>query len=794
MYVLAGSVDNNAGMTIEDQFVLAGGTLTNGKDGVLTTGSSLVDEGIEGALGVAAKFDNAGTWNATNLGIGAGTLTNTGTLAVENTLSVTAGTFNNNSGGIANIGKDLGVLGTVNNSGILTVDGTAAVAKDATLNNRRGFEADKLGVSGTLNNWGGIHTTTQAFVDGTVNLNAGSQWLVEGNGIGNTGSITGLGSMTINGGALALNSMDSKFEVGTLNVMGGSTLMHGIDLEKTFTAEDGKDYAYAALIDNKKNQLMIGKTLNVKNLNVGTSATTLAMDNSPEANFGSDSMTILDASAFKATSGNFALVSGSETKLAVDEGASLLLSGVGHGGQYNLAQGFDLANSTINGWTQADGTLYAIETSGTGLNWILDIEKDFDKSELLINATLESVADNKRYNGGNALGWNVIHKNIVDEVLRTALADNQQASTMSLRATAVAGAEVGFTNKMYGDLFMNNQLSVEEKVLVSNSLASVAQNIGVESLALDNVTDTMKGIEDHASMVGTMPVANGSNLWAQVLGTEHKQDGMKSSGGAKLGYDADDRGFMIGYDIVNGAMNARYGFAMSYLDGSVSSVGDYLATTGDYNTFGLHGYMNWAPAENVNVIATVGYSRGNAEASMNLPKLSGWDSYVKATADVDTNIFSAGIRAETSIKVNNVNIVPHAGLRVMAIDVNGYDTKIDGTTAFHNNADTAVIGQLPFGVTVKGEFETNGWNVKPMADVTFVPQFGETKSQTKTTFPGGTASDMNVAEFTGNFSTNFTFGVEAQKGDYSVGMELGVTKGQNNKTDSSFMAKVRYQF
>jgi hypothetical protein len=278
------------------------------------------------------------------------------------------------------------------------------------------------------------------------------------------------------------------------------------------------------------------------------------------------------------------------------------------------------------------------------------------------------------------------------------------------------------------------------------------------------------------------------------LGGEHKQDGLKSSGGGSLGYDADDRGFMIGYDYLDGANNARCGFALSYIDGDVNSVGTHLGTTGDYSTLGLHAYLNWMPTDNVNMIATFGFSRSSAEAEMNLPKLSGWDKYGKATADVDTNVLSLGVRAETNITYNNVNIVPHAGLRVMLIDVDNYDTKVDGNTAFNNSADIAAIGQLPFGVTVKGEFDKNGWNVKSMADLTFVPQFGETKSQTMTTFPGGTVSDMHVAEFTGNFATTMTLGVEAEKGDYSVGMQLGVTKGQNGKTDSNFMAKVRYQF
>ena len=179
---------------------------------------------------------------------------------------------------------------------------------------------------------------------------------------------------------------------------------------------------------------------------------------------------------------------------------------------------------------------------------------------------------------------------------------------------------------------------------------------------------------------------------------------------------------------------------------------------------------------------------------MNLPELAGWDSYGKATADVDTNIFAAAVRAETTIKVGSASVVPHAGLRVMAIDVEDYDTKVDGNTLHHNSTDLAVVAQLPFGVTLKDEFVKNGWTVKPMADITFVPQFGETTSQTKVTLPGTSVSDMNTAEFAGNFATTATFGVEAEKGDYSVGMQLGMTKGQNGKTDANFMAKVRYQF
>jgi outer membrane autotransporter protein len=126
--------------------------------------------------------------------------------------------------------------------------------------------------------------------------------------------------------------------------------------------------------------------------------------------------------------------------------------------------------------------------------------------------------------------------------------------------------------------------------------------------------------------------------------------------------------------------------------------------------------------------------------------------------------------------------------------VDDYATKIDGTTAFNNSVDSALLGQIPFGVTVKGEFETNGWAVKPMADVTFVSQFGDTESSTTATFQRGSVTDQHIAEFTGKFATTMSVGVEAQKGNCSFGIEYNLTKGDNDRTNSSVMGKVRYQF
>jgi hypothetical protein len=219
----------------------------------------------------------------------------------------------------------------------------------------------------------------------------------------------------------------------------------GIDVTTTTVKIDDAEVAVKVLSNtHSKNQLVVGQTLNVTNLNVGNSAMTLAIND--KATFAQGSSTIIDVDSL----GKDYAFESNGSELVVEDKAALVLQGVTHGGRYNVAQGFDLSDfGSSSGW-QGD-YLYAPEISGTGLKWVLDL--DWGNGNVWVGAELESVGERH----------NVIHKNIIDNALRY-VADNM---TYSLRATPSA-TDMGFTRKIYRDLWMNFGVTRDMKVLVSN--------------------------------------------------------------------------------------------------------------------------------------------------------------------------------------------------------------------------------------------------------------------------------------------------------------------------------------
>ena len=103
--------------------------------------------------------------------------------------------------------------------------------------------------------------------------------------------------------------------------------------------------------------------------------------------------------------------------------------------------------------------------------------------------------------------------------------------------------------------------------------------------------------------------------------------------------------------------------------------------------------------------------------------------------------------------------------------------------------DDMTVYQLPLGVAVSSTFETNGWKLAPMADVSVVPTFGD-KDAVATYFGG-------ITETTRVVDTNpvqGTLGVEAQNGAFTFGLNYRLTAGGDDRMNNSFNANVRYAF
>ena len=166
----------------------------------------------------------------------------------------------------------------------------------------------------------------------------------------------------------------------------------------------------------------------------------------------------------------------------------------------------------------------------------------------------------------------------------------------------------------------------------------------------------------------------------------------------------------------------------------------------------------------------------------------------KAEADVKSNLFSVAARVESSIPVGRTSIVPHAGLRYVWSKADKFDTKVKGKKVWSNKANSADTFQMPIGLAVRADLPTaSGWMVRPQADVSLIPQFGDTKVKTKLTNGYG-ASDSVEGDFSGKFGTKVSIGVQAEKGRATLGAGYGFIGGAKGKQDHLFKIEARFRF
>ena len=248
----------------------------------------------------------------------------------------------------------------------------------------------------------------------------------------------------------------------------------------------------------------------------------------------------------------------------------------------------------------------------------------------------------------------------------------------------------------------------------------------------------------------------------------------------------------MGFDHKLKDKNVILGGAFSYTDGNLTSSGDLLETKNSFKTFGLHAYGAWKPSERTNLVGTLSYLRSSSEAAQKLPTGAGFGS---ASADIDTDLFVAGLRGELLFTAGKAQIVPHAGVRMIVGSTGDYDTKLDGRKAYGNDADTTTTFQVPIGVAVRTDIDTkDGWKVRPVADLTVIPQFGDTEQDTAVTGTSGVTDDI-TGEFTGDFATTVSVGfqVESPK-DTTIGFRYGLTAGGEGRKDHQLKFEFRKLF
>lgn len=791
----------NAGTVINEHSTSVLGSWIN--NAVATVGDFIV--------GLSGSAENNGTETAKNVQVAeGGSYTNNKT--ANWTDATIAGSAVNNKGGLTTVEGTLDIAQTgsyLNKGSIDATEGKVNVAGSFTNDNFAHFDTLDVALGGQyINN--ASEDGDALTIAGAWTNNAESEWksiTVAENGTTSFGkqAETVTDKVTVAGGSLIVNAgvfetKDADFASGVFVVGNNDTVNEAnkVSFETSGTVNlntqswvigngnlaFGTDAGFADSIGADKMpaypaRVSVGKTVTVGkdgSLTVGTGTwtgtSTQANANAGSLNFGKDSTLFVDAGTLGVDGVAFQGTADTAT-ITVANGSQLVLGNLKEIGKYIIAEDFDTSanfdaeGNWIGGW---DGeNLYALPQTGSGLGWTLSLGHDADS--VWVNAWLESIStlypdvaipDN--------VDWDINHP-----------------------------GESGVDGDWVHSVIYDENHTPGDKTQVINSVAEIGFASGSMATAVNATTMATNAVEDRVSMTGDAFNGQGllardpemaNSLWVDVLANRQEADGYEFTGNMTAGFEAYSYGFVMGYDRLV-TPNTIAGAAFSYQKGNSNSQGDVLKTDNEFETYGIHAYAAWSPSAKLNVIGTVAYLHNTNEAEQALP----FGNADKAKADIDTNIVTAGVRAEsTFVMADGSKIVPHIGARVIHADQGTYDTKLDGVKSFENQTDAATLVQFPIGVTARTtKTFDSGWTVNPAIDFTVIPQVGDTDQRIRIEGSQGVTDDIN-GDFTGHVVTQTTFGVQAKKGATTFGGRYSANIGDDGRMDHQLKVEFRYQF
>lgn len=563
--------------------------------------------------------------------------------------------------------------------------------------------------------------------------------------------LAGTGELINNGNLLIENVFLADFG-GTYSQTSGSTTLAGdsnffggdVTIEKGSLTVGNMDTSAASGADS---MLALGRSITVadgQNLRIGTASGTGVV-------FGSGSALIVDGNVASTR----AMIKGSDM-LTVDKDSQLYITNAKTNTNYTITEGLSgdsywdeanlLANRLINATVFKDGDAVMVETE------VQDVA-----------SALPGIIP--------AAG------------LTTMLAQN-------LNDTESGFMGVRFLSRATEPLYMSDD---GKAVATINEVSRASVTAGVQNTSLrlaDAASDTVL----HHLSLGNFDSGNsihqdGWDIWVTPMYGNTYTHGMSASAASVRGNYG---GLAIGADTQVGTLaggNVRMGAAINGGGGKSETSGTATDTENSYNFGGVNLYAGWN-LDNLNVMASLGYSMGSHDVKMNLPASLGMG---QAKADVDSHAFTADLRAEYQFKTDWLDILPHAGVRYTALHTDGYDLKVNGSTLNSVESDTQHIVQFPVGVTVTKNIDVAGWNIKPQADVSVIPAAGEKKAFTKVSFSGIDAADSVNTRIMDSTSWAGMLGVQAEKGNLALGLNYGV-QASRHETDQRVNVGISWKF
>lgn len=309
------------------------------------------------------------------------------------------------------------------------------------------------------------------------------------------------------------------------------------------------------------------------------------------------------------------------------------------------------------------------------------------------------------------------------------------------------------------------------------------------------VTDTVKhvvagSVEERlgfSSAIGTSVATEetfGRTLWATPLYNKTKADGFKA-GNFTSGSDVDLYGITVGADVVV-RDDTRLGAALYAGSGKADSRGSLATTKNDFDFYGAALYFGHS-AGAWSFMGDMGFGYVTNDVKQT--------NHGVVKADMDSTVFTAGLKAKYAFAVGGMQVAPFAGLRLNHVDSKNYSAKTNAQGTILDSHGTAkTYAEVPLGVQLSRDFMTQtGWTMKPALDFAVTPVLGS-KNLTETIRFTGVGKDVTTSsEVLDRMRYSAVLGVSGGKDKVGFGVSVGYS-GSKNTDAFAVKANVRWKF
>ena len=408
-------------------------------------------------------------------------------------------------------------------------------------------------------------------------------------------------------------------------------------------------------------------------------------------------------------------------------------------------------------------------TAFSGENVTVEGNGSFDVSSALFSA--------------NSNGDGTLTVNYDENKANSALYGTEANVAQSIKQAVVSGVAVN-KGTILGDLVNAGNSSTTASTLSQlTRLGTLAGSVANAKLASDttaNAIDSRLGSSGVKTNTQATAQSNKLTVWVQPVFSRQSSSSL-DAGNTEYGIKTNLRGGVAGLDVTL-SDNFVQGAAITVGSGNSSSK-NIKSVSGDFDYYGFNLYGAY-----VNDALKLSYDLGYTKVSNDA---TAYNSLGKFTSDIDTKVFTLGIKGAYTFNTSVMDITPHLGVRYAKYDSDDY-TATSGLYSVNNEGASSSLVSFPVGVSFSKDISLSSWTVVPTVNLEVIPVTGDKDVDTKSAFDGVVTS-VNTKLHDGiNYST--FVGLDALYGEnFSLGINYNYT-GSKNVDDHSVNASLRYTF